>query len=188
MAQKALGLLGMAARKSFLCDIRSVRVTNIERRRRDVQIIFSLGVAIDSEQHAAREGVRGRHNDLHMAGREAGGVADRKQRKRSFWPRALMKPASPALAAKTSRPILFTTDIAEKLERGKTAHLKKRFTCKWKARKQPFASHACPFQATTGLFIRSTWLAFARTGSLRRAEHTRSLYTPGGTFPIWQPN
>jgi len=113
-------------RVMYKCDIHSLRITNIACRRRDVLLIMTLGAepglpgassiggnAADDEGEAAEADEDG-----------GGGASSRWLRlKRLLLPRRK--------SVRTSRQLVFKSDVASNLERNATAELKKKFSGKW---------------------------------------------------------
>ena len=144
-------------RKTFLCDIHHVRLTNLSRRRRDVQVIFTLG-AMPGEGGAAT--LKDVLPSTKAAASASGGSGDEAAAAAAEAERAAAAEAEAEAAAggkgkkgrkqaqksqvqsrsDTSKPVVFKTDVAAKVERGRTSALKRKFHGKWsgKYRDLPF--------------------------------------------------
>lgn len=121
-------------RKTFLCDIHTIRITNIARRRRDVQVILTLGEVPGQGGAAAAELVSASDVEPELDGDgddgadEAAAASLGGKKRSSFLSFGRRKKDR---NFRTSKKITFKSDVALKLERNKTAHLKKSFHGAW---------------------------------------------------------
>jgi len=139
-------------RKTFMCDIHHVRLTNLGRRRRDVQVIFTLGAGpgeggavtlkdvlpstnstntvSDSAPSLAIEDAAGEAVEGEVPAADGSPAAGRLSRLAGVQGRRGRHKAT-AESSETSRPMVFKTDVAAKVERGRTATLKRKFHGRW---------------------------------------------------------
>ena len=172
-AATALGL----RRKTFVCDLHHIRLTNLVRRRRDVLIHFTLGSGLAESGDAVFAGGFDRDepsadggDETDDGGRAAAaasgdaGASDAASasggtgKRRSMLRRRSSKGGSGGgggggggAAGSTSKPVLFKTDVASKPERGKAHPLRATFRGKWRGRYEDLPHrvlHMCLYEQT----------------------------------------
>ena len=134
-------------RKTFVCDLHHIRLTNLVRRRRDVQIHFTLGAVAGEggavvigdpvDEPSGPEGGGGEVDPVDVAGSAGGHAAGGGKRRgilrRNSAPRK-QRGENGGGANLTSKPLLFKTDVAVKAERSQTYPLRRTFHGKWKGK------------------------------------------------------
>lgn len=164
-------MLGRLAtrRKRFLCDIHHVRLTNLANRRRDVLVIFTLGArpgegeGVDADSTEAAGGTVG--GDGGASG-SAASSSDRSKSKggrlRSLRRARRSKRGGQADGTgSTSKPLVFKTDVAGKVERGKTCDLRRTFHGAWRGK----------YKDLSTCVLRMTLVEQARFGNVRTRMH-----------------
>ena len=198
-------------RKKFQCDIHHIRITNLGRRRRDVQVIFTLG-AMSGEGGAATlsdvlPSSKGSADASGSGGAEAAddgngplvvkqeeepeaGAGGGKKR-RSLFGRKTKKAGAAGAAAsapsgrgETSKHKPFKTDVAVKVERGRTFNLKKKYHDTWKGKHKDLPHRV--LHMTLVEQVRKQAPLHGSAAVLTTTHHPPSLASFRAD-PIWQP-